>query len=135
MISVMIQYNQPNNSIDSQMVAFMALNIICFIVDGIAAILLLLAIGLWQTIVRELTKSCISYNYFGKKRCVCTVDGRSRTFEGNYCSFANYLTEAKENAWRDEQSQFADRQTFFYDTPHEHYVTFTMIGQCVFSAH
>ena len=67
------------------MVAFMVLNIICFIVDGVAAILLFLSIGLWQDVASEVTKSCKNYNTYGKKTCVCVVDGIHRTYDGKTC--------------------------------------------------
>jgi len=67
------------------MVAFMVLNIICFIIDGIAAILLFLVIGIWLAVVSELTKNCTNSNFLGKKQCTCTVDGKTSTYQVDDC--------------------------------------------------
>ena len=65
------------------MIAFMVLNIICFVIDGIAAILLFLIIGLWLAIMDKLTKDCKYKPWYGTNKCVCKIDGKEYAYAGN----------------------------------------------------
>ncbi|XP_065063805.1 uncharacterized protein LOC135690231 [Rhopilema esculentum] len=68
------------------MVAFMVLNIICFIIDGIAAILMFLIIGIWASIVSELTNNCSNRTILGKNWCYCSHNGAVYKYQVDSCS-------------------------------------------------
>lgn len=56
------------------MIAFMVLNIIAFILQGVGAILVGLIIAVWATIVADATKNCTKSGY---RECTCSKDGSS----------------------------------------------------------
>ena len=60
------------------MIAFMILNIIAFVVQGIGAILLGLVTALWAGIVADATKNCSKYG----DTCKCYKNGSSFTLHG-----------------------------------------------------
>lgn len=67
------------------MIAFMVLNIICFVIDGIAAILLFLIIGLWLAIMKKFTEDCRYRSWYGTNKCVCKVDGKYYAYAVDSC--------------------------------------------------
>ena len=60
------------------MIAFMVLNIICFVINGVASILIFIVIGIWAGVASELTTKC---RYIGGY-CVCTYDGKGYSYKG-----------------------------------------------------
>ncbi|XP_065063878.1 uncharacterized protein LOC135690293 [Rhopilema esculentum] len=63
------------------MIAFMILNIICFIINGIASILIFVAIGVWAGVAAEVTSNC-NYLY---GHCVCRYNGQSYSYKVDSC--------------------------------------------------
>ena len=60
------------------MIAFMVLNIICFVINGVASILIFVAIGIWAGVASAVTSKC---NYIGG-HCICTYEGQSYSYKG-----------------------------------------------------
>lgn len=64
------------------MIAFMVLNIICFVIDGIAAALLFLILGIWIAVASEIQQNC---NTIAKGNCVCTYKGKNHYYKVDDC--------------------------------------------------
>jgi len=64
------------------MIAFMVLNIICFVINGVASILIFVAIGIWAGVASAVTSKC---NYIGG-HCICTYEGQSYSYKVDSCS-------------------------------------------------
>ena len=62
------------------MVAFMVLNIICFVLDGIASVLILIVIGIWAAIVDAVTNDCKMLP--GNTHCECVYKGKKYDYKG-----------------------------------------------------
>lgn len=61
------------------MIAFMVLNIIAFVLQGIGAILVGIVVAVWATVVADVTKNCIKSGF---ESCTCTHNGSSFTVNG-----------------------------------------------------
>ena len=62
------------------MIAFMVLNIICFVLDGVASVLILIVIGIWAAIVDAITNNCeYKYGY-----CKCVHKGITYNYKGKW---------------------------------------------------
>ena len=61
------------------MIAFMVLNIIAFILQGIGAILAGIVIALWSAAIADVTENC---RYTGNNSCKCHKDGTDFTIDG-----------------------------------------------------
>ena len=64
-----------------QMIAFMVLNIICFVVDGIAAVLLFLILGIWIAVASEIQNNCTT---LAKGNCRCMYKGKAHYYKGRF---------------------------------------------------
>jgi len=63
------------------MIAFMVLNIICFVLDGVASVLILIVIGIWAAIVDAITNNCeYKYGY-----CKCVHKGITYNYKVDSC--------------------------------------------------
>lgn len=73
-----------------QMIAFMVLNIIAFVLQGVASILVGLIIAVWAAIVADATKNCTK---IGPETCRCYKDGSSFTLNGvkDDCDIVNTI--------------------------------------------
>ena len=62
------------------MIAFMVLNIICFVINGVASILIFVAIGIWAGVASAVTSDCkYEFGY-----CRCTYEGQSYSYKGEF---------------------------------------------------
>eukprot|EP00112_Aurelia_sp_Birch-Aquarium-sp1_P014598 Seg3165.2 transcript_id=Seg3165.2/GoldUCD/mRNA.D3Y31 product="hypothetical protein" protein_id=Seg3165.2/GoldUCD/D3Y31 len=64
------------------MIAFMVLNIICFVVDGIAAVLLFLILGIWIAVASEIQQNCTT---IAKGNCRCVYKGKTYYYKVDDC--------------------------------------------------
>ncbi len=60
----------------------MVLNIICFVIMGVATILIVIVVGIIAAIAGEVTKDC-SYSS-SLKQCWCKKDGITYKYSGQY---------------------------------------------------
>ena len=59
------------------MIAFMVLNIIVFVVQGIFSIIIGIAIAIWASIIASVSTNCNKYG----NACICSYERKTYTFE------------------------------------------------------
>ena len=64
------------------MIAFMVLNIICFVLDGVASVLILIVIGIWAAVVDAITNNCGMKVIGGIRYCRCLHKGVYYNYKG-----------------------------------------------------
>eukprot|EP00794_Sanderia_malayensis_P019479 gene19479-21403_t len=62
------------------MIAFMVLNILCFIIMGVSAVLIIIVVSIYAAVSAHISKNCTYYASL--KTCSCNINGTPRTYNG-----------------------------------------------------